>query len=239
MRKLPVHHAWLISLLGVLPSWVPGAVAQTAPRPDLSGVYRSIPNGTTLPGGFKNSGSPSEIALLPGAAQQMKSVNPKDDPWRMCQPIGQFRMMAREGTKVELVPETGIFVMLFEDVAHGLMRVVYLNREHTKGPVASPDPAIEASKGTWFGDSVGHWEGDTLIIDTTGFNTRTWLNDAGAQHSEALHTVERIRPVRGGQFLEYKMTAEDPMALAKPYTYIRYFEKLKTEIGEDVCQDEN
>jgi len=91
---------------------------------------------------------------------------------------------------------------------------------------------------TWMGDSVGHWEGDTLVVDTIGFNTRTWLNDAGAPHSEALHLVERIRPIRGGQVLEYKMIAEDPMALAKPYTYTRYYEKLNTEIADDICRDE-
>jgi len=191
-----------------------------------------------LPGGLKNSGSPSEIALLPQAAAQMKSVNPKDDPWRTCQPVGQFRMMAREGTKVELISEKGMLAMLFEDVAHGLLRTIYLNRGHLERPVAPPDLAIEASTGMWFGDSVGRWEGDTLVVDTTGFNTRTWLNDAGAPHSEALHTVERIRPIRGGQFLEYKMTAEDPMALAKPYTYTRYYEKLNSEIAEKICVDE-
>lgn len=78
---------------------------------------------------------------------------------------------------------------------------------------------------------------DTLVVDTIGFNTRTWLNDAGAQHSEALHLIEHIRPILKGQFLEYEMTAADPMALAKPYTYRRYFEKLSTEIGENVCRD--
>jgi hypothetical protein len=52
---------------------------------------------------------------------------------------------------------------------------------------------------------VGRWEGDTLVVDTTGFNDKTWLNEEGAQHSDALHLVERIRPVLGGQYLEYKM----------------------------------
>jgi hypothetical protein len=75
-------------------------------------------------------------------------------------------------------------------------------------------------------------------VDTIAFNTETWLNDAGAPHSEDLHQVERIRPILGGKFLEYKMTAEDPKALAKPYTYTRYFEKLNSEIADDVCHDE-
>ena len=71
-----------------------------------------------------------------------------------------------------------------------------------------------------------------------GFNERTWLNDTGAQHTDALHLIERIRPVLGGKYLEYKVTADDPKALAKPSTYVRYCEKLTTEIMEDVCEDE-
>jgi hypothetical protein len=244
MRKFRprLRAASLLLSAAVMAAWTPAVSAQGTRRaetpPDLGGVYRAIANGTTLPGGLKNSGSPGEIALLPQAAERMKSANPKDDPWRTCQPVGQFRMMAREGTKVELIPEKGMLAMLFEDVAHGLLRTVYLNRGHLERPVAPPDPAIAASTGMWFGDSVGRWEGDTLVVDTTGFNTRTWLNDAGAPHSEALHTVERIRSIRGGQFLEYKMTAEDPMALAKPYTYTRYYEKLNSEIAEEICVDE-
>jgi len=156
----------------------------------------------------------------------------------MCQPVGPFRMMAREHTKIELAPADDIVMMLFEDIAHGLVRTIYMKRGHTPRPAASADPDRPASKSRWLGDSVGHWEGDTLVVDSTGFNTRTWLNDRGAPHSESLHLVERIRPIRGGQFLEYKMTAEDPMALAKPYTYTRYYEKVATEIVDDLCEDE-
>ncbi len=240
---MATRSAGVLFLIAALASFLPTAAAQnTATAPNLAGVYRSIPSGVTLPGGFKNAGSPAEILLVPKAAAQAKTISPKDDPWRACQPVGQFRMMAREGTKIELAPVKGMLVILYEDVAHGLMRTVYLNRAHIDGPVAAPDPNIEASKGTWFGDQVAHWEGEgeksTLVIDSTGFNTRTWLNDAGAQHSDALHLIERIRPIQRGQYLEYKMTAEDPMTLAKPYTYTRYFEKLNAEIEENICEDE-
>jgi hypothetical protein len=78
----------------------------------------------------------------------------------------------------------------------------------------------------------------TLVVDTTGFNDQTWLNEEGAQHSDALHLVERIRPVLGGQYLEYKVVAEDPKTLAKPYSYTRYYKKLETEVTDDPCQDE-
>ncbi len=201
----------------------PGA----ANPPDLQGVYQSIPDKATLPGGLKNAGSPAAIPLLPAAAQQAKSFDLKKDPWKMCQPVGPFRMMAAEQAKIELVPVSGMVVMLFEDLSHGMRRSIYLKRGHP----AKLEP-------TWLGDSVGRWEGNTLAIDTTGFNDQTWLNAEGAQHSDALHLVERIHPVLTGQYLEYKMTAEDPKALAKPYTYTRYFKKLDTEVVDDPCQDE-
>jgi hypothetical protein len=108
-----------------------------------------------------------------------------------------------------------------------MMPSIYLKRGHSANV-----------KLTWLGDSVGHWKGDTLVVDTTGFNNSTWPNDEGAQHSDALHLVERIRPVLGGQYLEYKMMAEDPKALAKPYSYTRYYSKLETEVTDDPCQEE-
>jgi hypothetical protein len=195
--------------------------------PDLQGVYQTIPDGTTLPGGLKNAGSPAAIGLLPEAAQQAKSFDLKKDPWKMCQPVGPFRMMATERLKIELVPVSGMIVMLYEDLSHGMRRSIYLKRGHP----AKLDP-------TWLGDSVGRWEGDTLIVDTAAFSDQTWLNEQGAQHSDALHLVERIRPVLGGKYLEYKMTAEDPKTLAKPYSYTRYFQKLDTEVVDDPCENQ-
>jgi hypothetical protein len=136
--------------------------------------------------------------------------------------------MARDGTKIELVPALarGMIVMLFEDVSHGHIRSIFLGRAHP-----------EKLEPSWHGDSVGRWEGSTLVVDTIGFNDRTWLNGAGAQHSDAFHLVERIRPILDGKYLEYRVMAEDGKALAKPFAYTRYYEKLKTEIMEDVCEE--
>jgi hypothetical protein len=202
-------------------------IANMAATKDLTGVYQSIPSGTALPGGLKNSGSPSSVALSRAAADQMKSINAKDDPGRVCLPVGPFRMMATERVKIELAPGPGILVILFEDVSRGHMRVVYMKRGHP-----------QKLEPTWDGDSVGHWEGERLLIDTTGFNDRTWLNEAGAPHSDVLRLGEEVRPILGGKYLEYRVTAQDPKALAKPYSYTRYFEKLSTEIHEDVCEAE-
>ena len=215
------------AVFGALPLAAQQKTASAPKTIDLQGVYQSIPNSATLPGGLKNSGSPSAISLLPSVAEQAKSMDLKKDPWKTCQPVGPFRMMAVDQVKLELVPVTSQLVILYEDLSHGLRRSILLKRGH-------PDKL----EPTWLGDSVGKWEGDTLVIDTAGFNDQTWLNAEGAQHSDALHLVERIRPVLAGQYLEYKMTAEDPKALAKSYSYTRYFKKLDTEIVDDPCQDE-
>ncbi len=199
-----------------------GALAAMA-QPDLQGVYQSISDKAVLAGGLKSWGSPGGIELLPSAPKAAQSK----DPWKMCQPVGPFRMMAAASTKIELAPVSTMIVMLFEDLSHGMMRTIYMKRGHP-----------EKLEQTWLGDSVGRWDGETLVVDTIGFNGETWLNDAGAQHSDALHLVERIRPVLKGEYLEYKMTAEDPKALAKPATYTRYYKKLATEVVDDVCRDE-
>jgi hypothetical protein len=191
-------------------------------QPDLQGVYQSISDKVTLAGGLRNSGSPGAIELRPGAPRATAK-----DPWKMCQPVGPFRMLAAEGTKIELAPVNAMIVMLFEDLSHGMMRTIYMKRGHP----AKLEP-------TWLGDSIGRWDGETLVVDTIGFNDQTWLNERGARHSEALHLVERIRPVLAGEYLEYKMTAEDPKALAKTYSYTRYYKKLDTEVMDDLCRDE-
>jgi len=213
----------IVSILCALPM-----VAQPGGQvPDLRGVYQSIPDRMTLPGGLKNVGAPAAIDLLPEAARQTRNVDLKRDPWKICQPVGPFRMMAKEHTKIELVQVSTMIVMLFEDLSHGMMRNIYLKRGH---------PA--RLEETWLGDSVGRWEGDTLVVDTVGFNDKTWLNEEGAQHSDALHLTERIHPVLRGQYLQYRMTAVDPRVLAKPYSYTRYYRRLDTEVMDDVCQDE-
>jgi hypothetical protein len=201
--------------------------ASALAQQDLQGVYEAIPDKVTLPGGRKNAGSPAAIQLLPEAAEQARAIDSKKDPWKMCQPVGPFRMMATEQIKIELVPVSAKIVMLFEDLSHGMMRTIYLQRGHP----AKLEP-------TWLGDSVGRWESDTLVVDTTGFNDKTWLNEEGAQHSDALHLMERIRPVLGGQYLEYKITAEDPKTLAKPYSYTRYYKKVDSEVTDDPCQND-
>jgi hypothetical protein len=98
--------------------------------PILQGVYQAIPAQATLPGGLKNAGSPSAIQLLPEAARQVQAIDLKSDPWKMCQPVGPFRMMAVDRVKIELAQVSSMIVMLFEDLSHCMMRNIYLRRGH-------------------------------------------------------------------------------------------------------------
>ena len=74
----------------------------------------------------------------------------------------------------------------------------------------------EAQVDSWMGWSNGHWEGDTLVVDVTGFNDQTWFDRAGNYHSDALHVVERYTPA-GENVLQYEATIEDPRAFSRPW----------------------
>ena len=180
-----------------------------------------------MPGGLKPNGSPNDLSLVAAAQATAKSRNLQFDPAKHCMVVGPFRMMARDDNRFELLTTTSRVTMMFERIALGNKREIYLGRaEHsTKG-----DP-------TFHGDSIGRFDGDTLVVDTTRFNDATWLNDQGAPHSDALHLVERFKPIADGRFLEYQVTADDPKVLAKPYSYTRYYQRSNTELQEDFCED--
>ena len=205
----------------------PRSTADAAKLRGLAGIYEPVPNGTTLPGGLKAGGVLTDIALQASAQQTAKSRNLDFDPARHCMVVGPFRMMARNDNRFEVLTTENRVTLMFERIALGNKREIYLGRkEHS----TKAEP-------TYLGDSIGRFEGDTLVVDTTRFNDATWLNDAGAPHSDALHLVERFRPVAGGKYLEYQVTADDAKMLAKPYTYTRYYQRSNTELQEDFCED--
>jgi hypothetical protein len=108
-------------------------------------------------------------------------------------------------------------------------RIIYLDRqEHPKNVTPS-----------YYGDSIGHWEGDTLVVDTVGFNEKFWMSRDGLPHTDRLHLTERFsRP--DARTLKYEVTFDDPGAYTKPWTSgfnLRWAEG--TEVWEYVCQDNN
>jgi hypothetical protein len=94
-------------------------------------------------------------------------------------------------------------IMLVHEYA-GAVRTIYMD-EHTEAPADS-----------WMGWSNGHWEGETLVVDSTGFNDQSWFDRAGNFHSEALHVVERFT-ARSADTLTYEATIEDPKVFTRPW----------------------
>jgi hypothetical protein len=148
----------------------------------------------------------------------------KDDPEITgCMPGGP-RHITRGGlTKIIQTPV--VIVFLFEDLAN---RQIFLDgRQMPK----DPNP-------TWMGYSIGHWEGDTLVVETSGFNDRTWLDFAGHPHSEMLRMTERFRRTSFGR-MELQVTLEDPTVYAKPLTVAASGNFVPdTDLIEFVCENE-
>jgi hypothetical protein len=90
---------------------------------------------------------------------------------------------------------------------------------------------------SWMGDSIGHWDGDTLVVDTIGFNDKTWVDRAGHPHSEDLHVVERMRRM-DPKTLQIDITIEDPKAYTKPWGgRLLYGLRPDWHISEMICED--
>ena len=151
------------------------------------------------------------------------------DPQGFCLPPGGPRMF---GTPypAEFIQQKDRIVVIFEGGAH-VWREIHMD--------GRPLPDSEELNPTYFGYSVGRWEGDTLVIDTVGFNEKTWLNFGGYMHTDELRTIERIsRP--NHDTLHYEATIIDPGAYSEPWTIAWDIEWAEgQELAEYICQENN
>jgi hypothetical protein len=109
------------------------------------------------------------------------------------------------------------------------IRHIYLDVPHSANP-----------KPSWSGESVGHYEGDTLVVDTIGQNTKTVLDIYRTPHTEKLHVVERWRPIDGGKGLEVNIMVDDPEVFYQPWsTRVRDQRGKEPFIAEEVCAENN
>lgn len=144
------------------------------------------------------------------------------DPFiKACDPLGVPRvLLANHPFKVVQTPSE---VILLYERSHDFREVYMDGREHPK----DMDPS-------WWGHSIGKWDGDTLAIDSIGFNDRTWLDYQGLPHSDALHVVERYRRVDHDN-LRLDLTVDDPKAYTMPWSVTRNYKLKPWEIGEEIC----
>jgi hypothetical protein len=205
------------------------APAQPAPRlgsgrVDFSGVWRPadifLIEDISL--GLKKGDA---ISLKPSAEEVMKGHLSKDDPESNCLPTGVPRHAPYPWKIVEAPP---YIYFLFEGNIHSFRQIFMDGRKHP----ANPDP-------TWYGHSVGHWEKDTLVIDTVGFNDLFWFDFVGHPHTEQLHTVERYTRTDLGTLAE-EVTIDDPGAYKNPFTIVASHRLLPNdELMEYICQENN
>jgi hypothetical protein len=200
-------------------------------KPDMTGVWG--------PGGaFPEQEALAELDSLytPAAREKMKGLREADDPLFRCMPYGVPRSIISSPWPFQIVQRPDVTVVLTE----------YYHAFRIIPTTGTPRPEVLLPQ--YFGDSVGRWEGDTLVVDVTGFNGKTWLADARDRptptstgiwlHSPNLHVVERWT-MRDADTLEYQATLTDPEMLSKPYVSPRKplrrqpFEK----IGEGMCFD--
>jgi hypothetical protein len=106
------------------------------------------------------------------------------------------------------------------------VRHIYMDVPHSANP-----------KPSWYGESVGHYEGDTLVVDTIGQNTKTFIDNYRTPHSDRLHVVERFHLVEGGKTLQADITIEDPVALAQPLHVMHQWRKVQGPMTESRCAD--
>ena len=164
-----------------------------------------------------------EVVLTEWGEKTMKSRMSKDDPEANCLPTGVPRIAPYPWRILQTA--THMFY-LFEGNIHSYRQIFIDGRKHE----ADPDP-------TWYGDSVGTWDGDTMVIDTIGFNDKFWFDFRGHPHTEQLHTIERLsRPDLGTLDIETQII--DPGAYKKPFK-IKYTATLMLtgELTEYICQE--
>ena len=146
-----------------------------------------------------------------------------NDPVYACFPPGTPRIYFHP-FPMEIIQTPGRVLMVFE--YDHLIRQIYTDgRDHRTDLAPS-----------WMGDATGHWEGDTLVVETVNFNDKTWIDRRGVPHSEELRVVERIRRVEDDK-LQIDITIEDPVAFTEPWTGQRFYETVDWDVEEFVCMD--
>jgi hypothetical protein len=192
-------------------------------KPDLTGLWRF--NGDPYTNNVTVDLKPEEIdpSVVTLYKQRMEDLG-KDDPSTFrCLPSGPRQLYA-PSSWVRIVQTPAMIVMLYEDLIY---RQIFMDgRELPKDPNPS-----------FMGYSVGRWDGDTLVVDSTGFNDRTWLDFGGHPHSESLKMTERIKRTKLGR-LEVEVHLEDRKFYTRPWTVpVRGELVADTEMLEYVCNE--
>ncbi len=206
-------------------------LAAPAPRtadgkPDLSGIWGG-PGAGSYDRNIARDLKPGDIQPWAEAIYQQRVLNEgKDAPRASCLPDPFVYYHAVDLARIVQTP--GLIVMLYQGTTNSVHRTIFTDGRPL--PV-EPNP-------TWMGYSVGHWDGDTLVVDTAGFNDRGWLDIEGHPHTEALHITERFRRRDFGH-MDLDITIDDPKTFTKPFS-LKMPQRLApdTDLIESICEND-
>jgi hypothetical protein len=208
-------------------------LAAPAPRtkdghPDLSGIWNPHTNKylRNIAADLKPEDVPFQPWAKQAAAERADGSHSREDPDANCLPQGVPRIGAAPAPW-KFVQTPDLIVVVHE--AFSLWRQIFLDGRKL---ASNANP-------TWLGYSTGHWDGDTLVVDTRGFNGKTWLDQVGKPTTEKLHVIERYTRKDFGH-MDLEITIDDPGAYTKPWTVKQDLTYLPdTELLEFICNENN
>ena len=216
---------------------VPESQANSQPIPrlpdgtvDLTGPWVGGGSNTDieLEGGLK----PGELPLLPWARDLRDKRKEEQEPYTACLPMGVPRANPypwKFGMSYTSKGLTHIYI-LHETGDAGAHRIVYMDgRKHPEDPLP-----------TWWGHSIGRWDGDTLVVDTVGYNDKFWFDSRGTPHTDQLHTIERFTRINFGTLIN-DFTLDDPGAFSRPVqlTFSGVHIRPDLDMMEFICLEDN
>jgi hypothetical protein len=208
---------------------VPGRLPPVSQDP----AHPFVPNGVGRQPTFRIADL-SNPNLKPWVKERMKKDNDEVlsgkiafTPGSSCMPAGIPGFMGYGGLNPTYFLQTPKEVWIIFS-GNQQVRRVYMEVPHS----ANPRPS-------WYGESVGHYEGDTLVIDTIGLNEKTFVDVYRTPHTDKLHIVERWKMVDGGQMMEVTFVVDDPDAFYQPWSGMRRYRRAQREIIEDICAENN
>lgn len=231
----PVRAQWVKVPPAKIPRTPDGKPNLSAPVPrlpdghvDLAGIW--VPNGNRYALNLAADLKPGDVPYQPWAKaladERADGSHAREDPPANCLPPGVPRINASPNPW-KIVQTPGFLVIVYE--TFNLWRQIFLDGREL-GEDFTP---------AWFGYSTGKWDGDTLVVDTRGFNGKVWLDQAGRPTTDALHVIERFRRRDFGH-MDIQITIDDPKAYTKPWTVTEEFRlSTNTELLEYVCNENN
>jgi hypothetical protein len=216
---------------GQMGLWDGGATQIPLARPDVASDFGLFAADAREPADPFLAAKPklSQIPFQPWARKLFDNrVLSRQEPYTRCKPSSAARQVATAyGTQFLDFPEIKRLYIMETGGAHSFRTVYMDGRAHP--PNLSP---------SYRGHSVGHWEGDTLVIDTVGFNEKVWIDNLGVPTTEQLHTIERFTRTNFTT-IKYEITVDDPSAYTATWKSGFYLRWAPGESFEFVCQDNN